>query len=366
MIDCDVHNDWKSADELLPYLEPTFRDYLERGELPGPRGSFPHAHRPWVHPEGFNRQDAVPADGGAGSDYELMRDQLIDRYKLDYAILTGDAVIDASTLANTHYACALASAYNDWQIENWLSLDPRLKGSLFVVPSDPHAAAEEVRRVGAHPDMVQVYLATGSQRPFGDRFYLPLWEAAAELNLPVAIHPGAQGGVNARPWCGPPTFFWEMHALLCETGMGHMASVIAQGIFERFPGMRLVLVECGVSWIPPILWRLDTDYKALRKETPWLKKLPSEYAREHIRVTTQPLETPHNTDNMWPALADIGAEDMLMFSSDYPHWDFDDPNMLPIPDEWREKVFDKNARELYGLPSPEDAESSDTRHSAAH
>ena len=60
MIDCDVHNAWRSTDVLLPYLPPTFREYLERGELPGGRGSFPHAHRPWLHPEDFKRVDAVP------------------------------------------------------------------------------------------------------------------------------------------------------------------------------------------------------------------------------------------------------------------------------------------------------------------
>ena len=55
MIDCDVHNNWASAEEMLPYLDPNFRDYLARGELPGGRDSFPHAHRPWLHPEGFTR-----------------------------------------------------------------------------------------------------------------------------------------------------------------------------------------------------------------------------------------------------------------------------------------------------------------------
>jgi predicted TIM-barrel fold metal-dependent hydrolase len=53
--------------------------------------------------------------------------------------------------------------------------------------------------------------------------------------------------------------------LLCETGMGHVASVIAQGIFERCPNARFVLIECGIAWLPAMLWRLDADYKALRQ-----------------------------------------------------------------------------------------------------
>jgi uncharacterized protein len=352
LIDCDFHNGWSDARVLLPYLDPYFRDFLERGELPGGRDSFPHAHRPWLHPEGFMRTDAVPANGATpGSDYELVREQLLDRYDVEYAILTGDEAIEVSTLANPHLAGALARAYNDWMVAEWLPRDRRLKGSLVVAPQDPHAAADEIRRLGGHPDIVQVLVSTGSQRPYGDPFYHPIWDAAAEVGLPVGAHLGGQGGVNANPTgCGAPTFFWEAHALLCETGMGHVASLIAHGVFERWPNLRFVLIECGVAWLPAILWRLDADYKALRKETPWLERLPSEYARDHIRLTTQPLEQAPDKRHLWSVLEAIDGEHTLLFASDYPHWDFDDPTQVPLPPEWKPRIFGENARELYGLP----------------
>jgi uncharacterized protein len=353
MIDCDVHNNWASAEDLLPYMDRNFRDYLVRGELPGGRDSFPHAHRPWLHPEGFMRYDAIPPGSGhPGSDYALMRAQLLDRYNVDFAILNGEEAIEISTLANPHYAAALARACNNWMVERWLPRDARFKGSLVVAPQDPVGAAQEIRRIGSHPDIVQVLVSSGAQRPYGDPFYHPLWEAAAEMNLPVAAHLGGQGGVNSNPTgCGAPTFFWETHALLCETGMGHVASIIAHGVFERFPTARFVLIECGIAWLPAILWRLDADYKALRKETPWLKRLPSEYAHDHIRLTTQPLEQPRVMDHLWEPLVDIRAEDMLLFSSDYPHWDFDDPHLMRFPPAWKDKILDGNARELYRLPA---------------
>jgi predicted TIM-barrel fold metal-dependent hydrolase len=353
IIDCDVHNGWTSSRDLLPYLDPYFRDFLERGELPGGRDSFPHAHRPWLHPEGFLRTDAVPSDGGTpGSDYGLVREQLLDRYGIEYAVLTGEEAIEVSTLANPYLATALARAYNDWMVDTWLPRDPRLRGSLVVAPQDPHAAAAEVRRLGGHPGIVQVLVSSGSQRPYGDPFYHPIWEAAAEVGLPAAVHLGGQGGVNSNPTgCGPPTFFVEAHALLCETGMGHVASMICHGVFERLPSLKFVLIECGVAWLPAILWRLDADYKALRKETPWLKMLPSEYAREHVRMTTQPLEQPPDTRHLWSVLEAIDGEHTLLYASDYPHWDFDDPTLLPLPPAWKERVFYENARELYGLPA---------------
>jgi uncharacterized protein len=353
VIDCDVHNSWSSSQALLPYLDSYSRDRLLRGELPGGRESFPHAHRPWLHPEGFMRTDAVPSGGGPpGSVYELLREQLLDRYDVEYAILTGEEAIEVSTLANPDFASGLARAANDWTLEEWLPRDPRLKGSLVVAPQDPTGAAAEIRRLGAHPDLVQVLVSSGAQRPYGDPFYRPIWEAAAEVGLPVAVHLGGQGGVNANPTgCGPPTFFWEAHALFCETGMGHVASVIAHGLFERFPGMRFVLIECGVAWLPALLWRLDADYKALRKETPWLSRLPSEYAAEHIRLTTQPLEQPPDERHLWALLEAIDGERTLLFASDYPHWDFDDPEALRVPPAWQDRIFAENARELYGLPA---------------
>jgi predicted TIM-barrel fold metal-dependent hydrolase len=78
--------------------------------------------------------------------------------------------------------------------------------------------------------------------------------------------------------------------------------------------------------------------------------LPSEYAHDHVRLTTQPLEQPRDRTALWPSLTDIGAQDMLLYASDYPHWDFDDPRLLRLPEAWRESVFDANARKLYGLP----------------
>ena len=102
MIDCDVHNDWATAEVLLPYLDQNFRDYFVRGELPGPKGAFPHAHRPWLHPEDFRRQDIKPQS--QEEHYTLMQENLLDRYGHDVAILTGEEALESSTLANPDLA----------------------------------------------------------------------------------------------------------------------------------------------------------------------------------------------------------------------------------------------------------------------
>ncbi|MCV3216968.1 amidohydrolase family protein [Plectonema radiosum NIES-515] len=356
MIDCDVHNDWSTAEVLLPYLDDYFRDFLIRGEKPGPRGTFPRAQRAWLHPEGFRRQDINPVT--QDDHYNLMKEHLLDKYDIDVAILTGDETLDISTIANRYYGNALASAYNNWVIDEWLSRDRRLKGSIVIYSPDPENAAAEIRRVGEHPDMVQIIMSSGSIRPYGDPFYHPIWEAASQMNLPIAVHLGGQAGINTQTFSsGPPTFYWEAHALLCQAGMSHVASTIAHGVFEKWPNTYLILTECGVSWFPTVLWRLDNDYRALRKETPWLKRLPSEYARDHIRLTTQPLENPDNKQHLWNVLETFDAKHTLLFSSDYPHWDFDDPTKIPIPADWRENILDANARQVYSRLPARDSKS---------
>lgn len=349
MIDCDVHNDWTNADVLLPYMEGTFHDYLKRGERVGGASSFPHGHRPWLHPEGYRRADLNPAEGEtAGSDYAMMKRELLDKYDLEYAILTGEEIIDLSTIANPYYASAMARANNEYTIHEWLSLDKRLKGSLAVAPQDPEGAAAEIRRRGDHPDIVQVMLSSAARRPYGDPFYHPIWEAAAEVGLPVAMHLGGNGGVNAEAsFAMPPTFYYEHHALLCQSAMSHVASLILHGVFEKWPTLQFIIIECGISWLPPVLWRLDSGWKALRKETPWLKRLPSEYAKDHLRFTTQPLEQPPNKDHLHAMLEAMDGKNTLLFASDYPHWDFDDPYEVAIPKDWHENVFDLNIRKVY-------------------
>ncbi|MEM7798643.1 MAG: amidohydrolase family protein [Chloroflexota bacterium] len=348
MIDVDVHNDWTTAEVLFPYMNKNFIDYMTRGELPGPRGTFPHANRPFPHPEGFMRYD-ISEDGRPGAHFKIMKEKLLDRYNHDIAVLNGEEGIEAHTLAHPDYASALCQAHNDWMLDTWLTYDPRFRGSLIVAPQDPTGAAAEIRRVGDREEFVQVLVSSGSYRPYGNPVYHPIWEAAAEVGLPVAIHLGGHGGMNYNPIsCGPTTYFWETHALLAQNGQTQMASLIVQGVFEKWPSLKFLIIECGVAWAAPILWRLDADWKALRKETPWVKRLPSEYFRDHIRLASQPLERPKHREHLLAVLEAIDGKHTLMFASDYPHWDFDDPNLLAIPKDWRENVFHNNALDFYG------------------
>jgi predicted TIM-barrel fold metal-dependent hydrolase len=256
-------------------------------------------------------------------------------------------------MASPHLAEALCSAYNDLLLE-WLRRDPRLKGSIAVATQDPQHAAREIRRVGGDPEVVQVLLPSGARAGYGHPQFDPIYDAAAEVGLVVGIHAGADGcGVLGAPTAtGWPTYYIEWHTLLSTAMISHLTSLVCHGTFEKFPKLRVTMIEGGVCWLPGLLWRLDGNYKALRMEVPWLKHLPSEYVREHVRLTTQPLERPESTRDLRAVLEIIGPE-LLLFATDYPHWDFDNPLFFPLHGEWAERVLDTNARDWYSLPRKE-------------
>ena len=132
-----------------------------------------------------------------------------------------------------------------------------------------------------------------------------------------------------------------------DQGRGDLLGRMCGGVVHDDDG--LVAVEGGIAWLPHLMWRMDKNYKALRAQTPWLKKLPSEYIRNHLYVTTQPIEETEKPEQLQQIFEMIGAPHMILFSSDYPHWDFDDPRTaIPsfIPEAKRAAIYGGNARKL--------------------
>ncbi len=339
LIDCDVHQSWADPQELTRRLPLAFRN----GGYSLPGGCV-------GSPIGVLRADAKPEQGEPGSDPELMISQHLDPFGIEAAILTGSGILSIGVHPNVHFAAAMVSAYNDALVETWLEVDPRFWGSILITPQDPEAAAREIRRMAGHPRMVQVLMTSGARIPFGQKFYWPIYEAAAEVGLPVAAHPGTEGrGIAGTFAAGEPSTYLEWHTNIPQNYMGHVVSLVLEGVFQKFPAMKFVCIEGGLAWIPHVMWRMDKNWKALRATTPWVDRLPSEILVDHVRFTTQPIEEPENPDHLRSILEMIHAEKTVMFSSDYPHWDNDSPkHALPrLEPAMSERIFHGNAEDLY-------------------
>lgn len=335
MIDCDVHHSVPTLSALFPYLPDRWRDYCVEHGVPELAPSY--------YPAGS------PLSARPGSDANLVRQHVLDDNRADHAIL--NCLYGIQIISNEDWAVAMARAVNDWQSDVWLSVDPRFRASIVVAPESPHRAAEEIERLAGHPGFVQVLLLLFSQMPFGKRFYWPIYEIAARYRLPVAIHPGVSGGNPLLP-SGWPSYYIEDYAAAAPAFQSQLVSLVSEGVFQKFPGLRVVLLESGVSWLPSLMWRLDKNWKGLRREVPWLDRPPSSVVRDHVWLSVQPFDSEGDRDTALRVIEHIGSTDCLLYASDYPHWHYQDSNetlLQHLSEPERQKVLRKNAIDLYGL-----------------
>jgi predicted TIM-barrel fold metal-dependent hydrolase len=260
---------------------------------------------------------------------------------------------------NPFLASALCRAANDWSMDKWIveADDPRLYQSLLVPTQIPADGVREIERLGAHPRVVEaLVVVNGLGKPMGHPLYHPIYAAAAEHGLPIAIHNGGDLWNTGSHYlaAGVPGTRFEFHSAAPQSTMTHLASFITHGVFEKFPTLKLVIVEIGVAWVPWFLWKMDSQYRTLRQESGWVKRLPSEYFYDHVKLSTQPLEISPDRKQLVELLeAAGGLEDILVFASDYPHWDTDDPAYIArlLPESWHDKVFYENSLATFRWPT---------------
>jgi len=351
VIDCDVHNSLRDPRDLIPYLPESWHAaYAEGSAHGGKNGGLLVGASELPAGGGPFSLDTIPAVGPSGSDLDLMREQLLDRYNVRGAIL--QPINDISGVPREgEFGLAVAAALNDWLADEWLARDDRLYGAITVPYEDGARAAKEIGRVAANPRFVAVLVLAPTLEGLGAPKYRPMLEAAASHGLPVALHVGGRGAaVSGAGW---PVYHIEFHAAYPQAFHATVVSLLSNGVFAALPSLQIVLEEAGLAWMPPLMWRLDRAWREMGPQVARLDRLPSEIIREHFWFTTQPFEMPARSEDLIHMLEVLDMNDRIMFSSDYPHFDWDDPYRVfqasIVGQPLHEKVFSGNAARLFGL-----------------
>ncbi|MSP44963.1 MAG: amidohydrolase [Xanthobacteraceae bacterium] len=347
IVDCDFHPKL-TLEQMRPFLTNQWRSYLQTYGNRSRHGYAKGYAYPKMTPQAA-RRDAWPPGGGLpASDLDFLRQQHLDFYGISAAIMNPLSPTGQGDM-NVELSIAMATASNEAQLI-WTGREPRLKSSVVVPYEDGVASAAEIRRRAGNRDFAQVFMLSRTGEAAGRKRYWPIYEAAVEAGLPVGIHAFGYSGWPMTS-SGYPSFYIEEMTEHATAAQVMVTSMVMEGIFERLPELKVVLIECGFGWLPALGWRLDKQWKRLKDEVPHLKMAPSEYIKKHFWVTTQPMEETENPDHLMEVMNWIGM-DRIMFSSDYPHWDFDDPFVsLPptLTDVQRKAIYSGNARALYRL-----------------
>ena len=363
VIDTTVHHHWESQLEVTDFMSAGWREHLGiPGTLPGGAGAM-HIlpSTPYKRPGGDYVAGSTVAElAPAGSDPKLTAERVFGSGQVSRAILSHDRGMFIPSVPNVYRAEALARAINDWTAEAWFGADDRYYGLIMVPNQTPLQAAAEIRRSGSNERMVGALMAAnGLSKPFGHPAYHPIYEAAAEMDLPIVLHAGGDQSSDtlSHPTAGGlASTYAEVAALSYSPMMTHVQSMIVQGVFEKYPTLRVFIAGVGVAWIPGLFFRLDVNWRGLRREVTWVRKLPSEYFRESFRVSTWPFDRAsggNGAERVVRALEAFGGFDKLMcFASGYPSWDSDavDDIASRIPAAWHDAVFEGNAREWFRWP----------------
>lgn len=338
-IDCDVHPRVPTPSMLAPYMNDYWRETVElRGIDVWEAISYPVNAPLSMRPDW--RQAKADADVGA------LAKATLDHFGLAHAIC--NSLFAVQGFRDENLAAAFASAANDWLAAEWLGRDSRLRGSALLPIQSPARAAEEIERLAGDHRFVQVLMLAMGEQPLGKSHFWPIYAAAERHGFAVGIHAGSSYH-HALTGSGWPSYYIEDYAAQSAGFHTQLGSLICEGVFVKYPKLKVVLIESGVTWLPPYLWRLAKFWRGVRNEVPWIDREPHEFVRDNVRLTIQPFDAPAAAAQIGRVIDQLQCDDMLLFASDFPHWQFDGDDALPpgISAALRRKVLVDNPLATY-------------------
>lgn len=273
----------------------------------------------------------------------------IESFGVDYMVVFPTPMLFIGTHPQPEMEVLLGRAYNRWMVERLLPGDKRIKSFIFLPFNDPEATVRTIEEFSGVDGVVGFTVTSARYKAVHHNSYMKVYAALQERDMPLCFHAGYYWQDTSMAQINR---FIGMHALsfvLCN--LVHMTNWVLNGLPERFPKLKTIWIESGLAWIPFLMQRLDHEYMMRTSEAPLLKRLPSEYMREMF-YTCQPLEDNH-PKALELTFEMIHAETQLLYSSDWPHWDFDLPSVifdLPfLSDQAKRNILGENARRLLKL-----------------
>ncbi|MGM0590130.1 MAG: amidohydrolase family protein [Halobacteriota archaeon] len=320
IVDTDVHLTERQED-FLPYIEDPFRTMLGRGQT----SDWGFHSNLYTTPGVFSPLTTGKTD----ADELRTREDIVaamEMLDLDRVIITPTLNLFLGAVQYPELAAALATAYNEWLLDEIVDVDQGIYGSTVVAPQLPEKAAEEIDDRASERGIAAVMFPSGGvSPPLGNKQYYPIYEASEDAGLPVLLHNTSTGSglFNFPLQYQGYTRFLTTHIFHVVQHIVNVPDIIFQGVPVRFPDLDFVFQEGGIGWIPYLMRRLDHDYSGMREDAPMLEKLPSEYMRDFY-YSSQPIEgLKEDPQYVLQMLAQMDAPDTLLFATDYPHFDFD-------------------------------------------
>jgi len=338
-IDCDLHPAPPPVQALLPYLDDYWREQIVSrhiDRMPFQLTSYPP-----------NSPLSARPDWRSDVSLDALRRQALDPFGTRFAIC--NTLHGAFALNNEDMAAALCSAVNQWVAKELLDREPRLRASILVPAHSPQLAVAEIERRATDRRFVQVLLPVMGDTLLGKRALWPIYAAAEKHDLAIGIHAGGTFR-HAPTGSGWPSYHVEDYVAGSGAFESQLLSLLTEGVFQKFPGLKFVLIESGFTWLPTLMWRTSKTWRGVRPEIPWIDRPPAQIIRDSLRCTLQPVDAPSGyPERLARTLDHVGSDRMLLFSTDYPHWHFDGEDVLPegLSDEVLRKLMIDNPLNTY-------------------
>ena len=273
---------------------------------------------------------------------------------LESAILYPTSGLFEGFLKDPDYAVAFSRAYNNWMSQELLQPESGLLGMALLPVQDPAEAARELRRVKQLPGLIGAMLPADGGHLLGARRYDALYQAAAEVEIPLAAHASGSWAADAQTTAHQFPKFIQAHTISHPFGiLRQFTSMMFEGVFERFPTVRFAFLECGGSWVPWWLDRMDEEYEHRgAEEAPDLQHKPSSF----VHAGGNLFFGCEAEDRLLGPTLNVIGNTTVMYASDWPHWDGDYPNSRfelqereDLSEAQRHGVLYGAAERFYGL-----------------